>query len=59
MLHRVRLVRKFAEVINGVDLSPFQVGDVIRVPEAIAMMLIREGWAELLSTVETRAQPSA
>lgn len=29
-VHRVRLVRKFAQVINGVDLAPFQVGDVIR-----------------------------
>ena len=46
---RIRLIRKFAEVINGVDLSPFQVGDVIRVSEGTAVMLIREGWAELLS----------
>lgn len=26
----------------------FQVGDVIRVPESTAAMLIREGWAELV-----------
>jgi hypothetical protein len=30
-----------------VDLSNFQVGDVILVPEAVAAMLIREQWAEL------------
>jgi hypothetical protein len=32
--------------MNGIDLSKFNVGDVIAIPEAIAMMLIREGWAE-------------
>ena len=46
---RVRLIRKFAQAINGVDLSSFQVGDVIRAPEPVAMMLMREGWAELLT----------
>jgi hypothetical protein len=34
-------------MLNGVDLSRVQVGDVVFVPEAAAAMLIREGWAEL------------
>jgi hypothetical protein len=45
---RVRLVRKLAPVLNGVDLSQVQVGDVIQVPEATAAMLIREAWGELV-----------
>jgi hypothetical protein len=44
----VRLVRKLAPVINGVDLSDFQVGDVIRVSPIIAAMLVEEGWAVLV-----------
>ena len=45
---RVRLIRKLASVINGVDLTPYRVGDVIELPQKIAEMLILEGWAELL-----------
>ena len=48
LVQRVRLIKKLASVLNGVDLSLVAVGDVIRVPEATAAMLIREGWAELL-----------
>ena len=47
-MQRIRLVRKLAPVLNGVDLSKVEVGDVIAVPEATAAMLIREGWAELV-----------
>lgn len=45
---RIRLVRKLAPVVNGVDLSKVEVGDVLWVPEAVAVMLVREQWAELL-----------
>jgi hypothetical protein len=48
-VQRVRLIRKLAPILNGVDLSQVKVGDVIQVPEAIAAMLIREGWAELVT----------
>jgi len=47
-VQRVRLIRKLAPILNGVDLSRVNVGDVIYVPEATAAMLIREGWAELV-----------
>jgi hypothetical protein len=52
-MQRIRLIRKLASIINDVDLSTFQVGDVIRVPEATAAMLIREGWAELVNGDKT------
>ena len=48
-LKRVRLIRKFAPILNGIDLSRFRVGDVIWVSDAVAAMLIAEGWAELVS----------
>ena len=45
---RIRLTRKLASQLNGVDLSLFKVGDVVRLPERDAMMLVLEGWAELV-----------
>ena len=45
MAARVRLVRKLAEMINGIDLSAARVGDEIELPEQDAQMLIAEGWA--------------
>lgn len=49
---RVRLTRKLANQINGVDLSAVRVGDHILVPNAVASMLIQEGWAEVISEYE-------
>jgi hypothetical protein len=43
---RIRLTRKFAAFLNGLDLSRLNVGDVVVLPERDAVMLIREGWAE-------------
>lgn len=43
---RVKLVRKFANVLNGVDLSAINVGDVLDLMPYQAQMLILEGWAE-------------
>jgi hypothetical protein len=42
----IRLTRKLAALLNGLDLSKVEVGDVIFLPEPHAIMLIREGWAE-------------
>lgn len=42
---KVRLTRKFAEVINGVDLSRSATGNVLDLPSPDARLLILEGWA--------------
>jgi hypothetical protein len=43
---RLRLTRKLAHVINGVDLSRTEVGGIIDLPRREADMLLAEGWAE-------------
>jgi hypothetical protein len=42
---RVRLTRRLANYIDGVDLSRRSVGDVLDLPEHDAEMLVAEGWA--------------
>ena len=42
---RVRLTRKLAEQIDGVDLSRFDVGQVVDVSEPKGRVLIAEEWA--------------
>jgi len=42
---RVRLTKKLAQVINGVDLSNHTVGDVMELPDAKGQLLVAEGWA--------------
>jgi hypothetical protein len=44
-LTSVRLTRKYAEAIDGVDLSRNQVGDLLDLSPRDAQMLIAEGWA--------------
>jgi hypothetical protein len=44
-LPRVRLIRKFARLLNGVDLSGVGVGQILWVSEREAAMLIAERWA--------------
>ena len=41
---QVRLKRKLADKIDGIDLSNHEVGDVIELPERKARMLVAEGW---------------
>ena len=41
---RVRLTRKLAEMIDGVDLSANQVGDVLELNAREASLLVAEGW---------------
>jgi hypothetical protein len=43
---RVRLTRKLAPALNGLDLSSLTVGEVVELSERDARMLIAEGWAE-------------
>ena len=42
---RIRLTQKFAERIDGIDLSRRRVGDVMDLPVHEARTLIAEGWA--------------
>ena len=41
----LRLTRKLAEVIDGVDLTGRSVGDIVKLPASEARLLIAEGWA--------------
>ena len=43
---RIRLIKKLAALLNGVDLSSLRVGDMTELPDKSAAMLIAEGWAE-------------
>ena len=42
---RVRLTKKLAAVLNGVDVSRLQIGDIIELPDSAARMMIAEEWA--------------
>ena len=42
----VRLTKKLAASLNGIDVSALRVGDVIELPDSAARMMIAEGWAE-------------
>jgi hypothetical protein len=41
---KVRLTRKLAQRINGIDLSTHQVGDMIDLPLEQARLIVVEGW---------------
>lgn len=42
---RLRLVRKLADYLDGIDLTAYNVGDVFDLPHRHAELLIIEGWA--------------
>lgn len=54
---RVRLIRKFAQVINGIDLSSVSTGDELDLTPREAEMLIAEGWAAPIGSVAPDAGP--
>jgi hypothetical protein len=41
----VRLTHKYAETVDGVDLSAAKVGDYLRLSAREAALLVSEGWA--------------
>ena len=45
-MSHVRLIRKLALSMNGIDVSGVNVGDVIELDDARATMMIDYGWAE-------------
>ncbi len=52
---RVKLVRKLAEMIDGVDLSGRAVGDTLHLPSQEARLLMAEEWAV---PVEQKSRPA-
>jgi hypothetical protein len=42
---RVRLIKKFAEKIDGVDLTDRSVGDLLNLKPSEARLLLAEQWA--------------
>jgi hypothetical protein len=42
---KVRLTKKLAERLDGVDLSNCAVGDLMDLPDEKARLLVAEGWA--------------
>jgi hypothetical protein len=42
---RVRLIRKLADMIDGVDLRPYETGDIFEIPAPEARLLVAEQWA--------------
>ena len=46
---RVRLTRKLANLLNGIDFSTPGVGDIIDLSHHEAELLLAEGWARLES----------
>src|SRR5688572_23380807 len=52
---KVRLTRKFAQMLNGIDLSKCNAGEDIDVSPRDADLLIKEGWASPVETADDRA----
>jgi hypothetical protein len=45
---QIKLTRKLALSMNGVDVSRLKVGDVIDLPHEQALMMVECGWAEFV-----------
>jgi hypothetical protein len=54
---RIRLTRKLAPTMNGVDVSRANVGDILELGEKEAATLIENGWAEAVPPVTPLAHP--
>ena len=54
---KVRLIRKFAHVIDGIDLSRVRSGDEIELTARDAEILIAEGWAMPTGPATASDQP--
>lgn len=51
---RVRLTKKLADMVDGIDLSGCSVSDVLDLGAREARMLVAEGWAEPQRPTEDR-----
>jgi hypothetical protein len=54
---KVRLTRKLADMINGIDLRKWRVGQIIDLPKRHASLLIAEGWAQLIERRRKAREP--
>ena len=43
---KVWLTRKYADLIDGVDLRGYKVGDTLELPREHACLLLKEEWAK-------------
>ena len=48
---KVQLIKKLAEMLDGIDLSAYQPGDILDLSRAEAALLVAEGWAVRASGV--------
>jgi hypothetical protein len=55
---RLRLTRKLASLLDGIDVSSYAVGDVIELPRYEAELLIAERWAEAVTERSTLVPPN-
>jgi hypothetical protein len=53
---RVRLIKKLADTLDGIDLRSARVGDVLRLPQRDAQVLLAEGWAIAVGAGRLRAE---
>ena len=51
---KIRLTRKFADLINGIDLSNAHEGETLDLSPRDAQMLLAEGWAEFAGPEQPR-----
>ena len=55
----VRLTVKLAHVVDGIDLTHCDEGDVLELSPRDAQLLIAEGWAELVDRTSTETRHAA
>ena len=53
----VRLTQKLAAAIDGIDLTGYNLGEIITLPARSARLLIAEGWAEAIDEERRRSSP--
>jgi hypothetical protein len=56
---RVRLVRKLADILDGIDVSAYKSGDIVNLSRHDAELLIAENWAVSAEYAPHTAQPSS
>jgi hypothetical protein len=58
-MKQVRLIRKLANVINGIDLTNVKLGDSVCLSSADARLLIAEGWATPDESADTEHEQAS